>query len=214
MLVFLFGFLFFLCIIIFCGVILGYKLPILRSKRACIWVIVLFLILYGSVALFEIQLGLMLPFMATIAVFINLSRSLSERFAALERVRAIFISLAFIIPIVILFYMGLNGGKYAYPEDEREREMVKEAYSNLSSRHPLQKLLATHYHYKIYYVKDHCPIAKTGKNPNHDYVIATYKKSFGLVVGKMYHDCGFGQLWHSRPKKSWELSKNKLVSKG
>ena len=214
MLVFLFAILVFLLIVTACSVVLGYIIPISRAKRAYVWIPLICFFLYGLLVILEIPIGLLIPFICAIAVFINISRYVSERFAAPERVRAIAIGLAFIIPFSILFNMGLYGGKYAYPEDERERGMVKEAYSNLSSRHPLQKLLTTHYHYKIYYVKDHCPIAKTGKNPNRDYVIATYEKSFGLVVGKMYHDCGFGKFWHSRPEKSWSLSKDKLVSKG
>jgi len=110
--------------------------------------------------------------------------------------------------------MGLYGGKYAYPEDERELQMVKESYSNLSVyRHPLEHLLTTHYHYKIYHLKGHC-VLDPDRYPNRDYVIATYEKSFGLVVGKSYHDCGFGKFWYSRPEKSWGLSKDKLVSKG
>ena len=125
MLVFLFGILVFLLIVTACSVVLGYMLPISRAKRAYVWIPLICFFLYGLLVILEIPIGLLIPFIFAIAVFINISRYVSERFTVPERVRAIAIGLAFIIPFSILLNMGLYGGKYAYPEDERELQMVK-----------------------------------------------------------------------------------------
>ena len=108
--------------------------------------------------------------------------------------------------------MGLFGSNYNYPIEEKYRNMAGEGYSNLASQNPILKLFKTHYHAKVYLVEDHCPVPNSIPNPNRDYVIATYEKAFGMTQRVMYHDCGYGKFWHSRPKPEWGLSKDKLVA--
>ncbi len=114
--------------------------------------------------------------------------------------------------LLMIIYMGLFGHNVRYPEGENYKKMSIEGYRNLGSRNPIQKLFTTHYHAKIYHVKDHCPIPDDGRNPNRDYVIATYEKAFGLTHSIVYHNCGYGKFWGD-PQPEWELSKSKLVAK-
>lgn len=211
MIVFLFFMLVYAGILIGVGVLLGYLFPVLQAKHAYKWIIGVYLILYMAVVVFEIQIGLMIPFILAVAVFINFSRYLSGQIKMDMPIRSIAVLLVFGGTFLAMTYMLLFGRNYNYPSEDKYKNMAEEGYANLTVQHPMQKLLTTHYHSKIYKVEDHCPIADDGKNPNRDYIIATYQEAFGLTHTVVYHNCGYGKFWGG-PDSKWELSKDKIVA--
>ena len=213
MLVLLVIILFWLIALIGVGVVLGYVLPVQKSTRAYIWAVAIYLIIYLIVVILEVPIGLMLPFIVAVALFINLSRFMSQKIEKEIPIRFLAILTVFGGALLLIFYMGLFGSNYSYPTEEKYRKMADEGYRNLASQNPIIKLFTTHYYAKVYLVEDHCPVPDTGRNPNRDYVIATYEKAFGITQRVMYHDCGYGKFWSSSPKPEWELSKDKLVAK-
>ena len=194
------------------GIVLGYILPVLKSIRAYTWAIAIYLILYLIIVILEIQTGLMIPFIVAVALFINLSRFMSQNIKKDIPIRFLAIPTVFGGALLLIFYMGLFGSNYTYPTEEKYRKMADEGYRNLASQNPIIKLFTTHYHAKVYLVEDHCSVPQNGKNYNRDYVIATYQKAFGLTQIITYHDCGYGKFWHTRLKPEWGLSKDKLVA--
>ena len=199
-------------VLILIGTLIGYLVPVFKSPKTYIGIILAYAALYVLVVVLEVPIGLMIPFTLSVALLVNISRFLKGHVKPNVPIR--FITMAGIIggTIVVIFCMGLFGGSYNYPEGDNYAKMAEEGYSNLAVRNPILKLFATHYHTKIYYVKDHCPIADDSRNPNRDYVIATYEKAFGITIRIVYHNCGYGKFWGG-PELEWELSKDKLVAK-
>jgi len=212
MLVLLVIIVFWLIVFIGAGVVLGFVVPVFKNTRVYLWAVAIYLIIYLILVILEIQIGLMIPFIVAVALFINLSRFLSQNVEKKNPIRVLALLTVLGSSVLMILYMGFFGRSYSYPAEEKYRVMAEEGYSNLSVQNPILKLFTTHYHAKVYLVEDHCPIPKNGKNPNRDYVIATYQKAFGLTQKIMYHDCGYGKFWHSWPKPEWELSKDKLVA--
>ena len=199
-------------ILILIGTVIGYILPVFKRAKTYVGIILAYAAFYALLVYLEIPIGLMIPFILGVALIINISRFLKCRLDPDAPIR--FITIASILggTVVVIFCMGLFGQNYNYPEGENYQKMAKEGYSNLARRNPIAKLFTTHYHAKIYYVKNHCPIADDGRNPNRDYVIATYEKAFGITNRIVYHNCGYGKFWGGA-QPEWELSKDKLVAK-
>ena len=212
MLVLLIIILFWLIVFIGVGVVLAYILPVLKNARAYILAVAVYLIIYITVVILEIQIGLMIPFIVSVTLFINLSRYISQNIKKSIPIRLLAILTVFGGALLMIVYMGFFGRNYNYPDEEQFRVMAQEGYNNLSGQNPILKLFTTDYHAKIYLVEDHCSVPKNGKNPNRDYIIVTYQKTFGLTQTIRYHDCGYGKFWSSSPKPEWELSKDKLVA--
>ena len=199
-------------ILILLGTLIGYVMPVFKSRIIYAWIIFAYAVVYALIVFLELPIGLAIPYVLGVAVLVNISRFLKGRVKSDVPIRVITFASIFGSTIVLIICMGLFGGNYHYPEGDNYAKMAKEGYSNLAVRNPILKLFATHYHAKIYYVKDHCPIADDGRNPNRDYVIATYEKAFGITKRIVYHNCGYGKFWGGA-QPEWELSKDKLVAK-
>ena len=199
-------------ILVLIGTLIGYVLPVFKSAKTYIGIILAYAGLYLLVVFLEIPIGLMLPYILGVALLVNISRFIKRRVGPDVPIRFITFTSIFGGTMVVIFCMGLFGGNFHYPEGDNYRRMAKEGYKNLAGRNPILHLFTTHYHAKIYHVKDHCAIADDGRNPNRDYLIATYEKSFGITIRIVYHNCGYGKFW-SVVKPEWELSKDKLVAK-
>jgi len=133
--------LFWLIALIGVGVLLGYVLPVFKNTRAYIWALSLYLIIYLIVVILEIQIGLMIPFVFFVALFINMSRFMSHKKEKGIPIRFLAVLTVFGGSLLMIVYMWFFGRNYSYPAEEKFRIMAKEGYSNLSVQNSILNCL-------------------------------------------------------------------------